>query len=67
MCEEVFFRALGDAARQWPSTLKDYTVASSQFGPASQEEVSHRYLLFLELDGQPLTREQTALVSGHGR
>ena len=64
MCEEVFFRALGDAAKRWPSKLKDYTVASSQFGPASQAEVSHRYLLFLELDGAPLTCQQTAMVSG---
>ena len=63
MSEEMFFRALGEAAKQWPSVLKDYTVASSQFGPQSQEEVSHRYLLFIELEGDPLTEEQSALVS----
>ena len=63
MSEEMFFRALGEAAKQWPSVLKDYTVASSQFGPQSQEEVSHRYLLFIELEGEPLTEEQSALVS----
>ena len=63
MSEEMFFRALGEAAKQWPSVLKDYTVASSQLGPKSQQEVSHRYLLFIELEGEPLTEQHTALVS----
>ena len=63
LSEDVFFRALEEVVRQWPSSLKDYTVASSQLGPQSQNELSHRYLLFLELEGEPLTEEQTALVS----
>ncbi|XP_043234177.1 probable indole-3-acetic acid-amido synthetase GH3.9 isoform X1 [Amphibalanus amphitrite] len=62
MIEDVFFRALEDAAKRWPSTLKDYTVASSQLGPADQDELSRRYLLFLELEGEPLTAEQVVLV-----
>ena len=63
MSEEMFFRALGEAAKQWPSVLKDYTVASSQLGPQSQQEVSHRYLLFIEIEGEALTEQHTALVS----
>ncbi|XP_037087511.1 GH3 domain-containing protein-like [Pollicipes pollicipes] len=62
LSEEVFFRALREAAGRWPSTLKDYTVAGSQFAPSHQGLLDPHYLLFLELDGPVLTEEQTGLV-----
>ncbi|XP_043189093.1 probable indole-3-acetic acid-amido synthetase GH3.9 isoform X2 [Amphibalanus amphitrite] len=60
--EEVLFRALRDAARQWPSQLKDYTAAVSQFALRRQGDLSLCYILFIELEGEPLTETQTDLV-----
>ena len=62
MSEEVFFRALRDAAKQWPSALEDYTAAVSQYGPRREEDLSLGYILFIELEGEPLTEAQTDLV-----
>ena len=62
MSEEVFYCALREAARQWPASLKDYTAAVSQYGPRSRDKLSLGYILFIELEGEPLTEQQTDLV-----
>ena len=60
--EEVFFHALRDAAKQWPSALKDYTASVSQYGPRDEGKHNLHYILFIELEGEPLTEAQTDLV-----
>jgi len=62
LSEEVFFRALREAAKRWPSTLKDHTVAGSQFAPSQKGTLDPHYLLFIEVEGKPLTEEETGLV-----
>lgn len=61
--ERVFFEALDEARSLWPGdvTVRDYTVTASTLTSPPHPALPH-FILFLELDGPPLAKEQTELV-----
>ena len=61
MSEAAFYSALHSAAAGWRSALVDYTTAESVLLPGPSRAPAH-YLVLLELDGPPLTNDESRQV-----